>query len=96
MAVHIIHGRQDENINTIDGCEIGDVHNIGYVHNIIYFYPYVLGTSNDLTEYLVLSDLIEILVDVTDLLGTSADTTESLIAVATNNWAAGNFYNDTL
>ena len=45
---------------------------------------------------LVLSDLIEILVDVTDLLGTSADTTESLIAVATNNWAAGNFYNDTL
>jgi len=96
MAVHIIHGRQDENINTIDGREIGDVHNIGYVHNIIYFYPYVLGTSNDLTEYLVLSDLIEILVDATDLLGTSADTTESLIAVATNNWAAGNFYNDTL
>jgi len=96
MAVHIIHGRQDENINTIDGREIGDVHNIGYVHNIIYFYPYVLGTSNDLTEYLVLSDLIEILVDATDLLGPSADTTESLIAVATNNWAAGNFYNDTL
>jgi len=96
MAVHIIHGRQDENINTIDGREIGDVHNIGYVHNIIYFYPYILGTSNDLTEYLVLSDLIEILVDATDLLGTSADTTESLIAVATNNWAAGNFYNDTL
>ena len=96
MTVHIIHGRQDENINTIDGREIGDVHNIGYVHNVIYFYPYVLGASNDLTEYLVLSDLIEILVDATDLLGTSADTTESLIAVATNNWAAGNFYNDTL
>ena len=34
---------------------------------------------------LVLSDLIEILVDVTDLLGASADITESLIAVATNN-----------
>ena len=79
MAVHIIYGRQDENINTIDGREIGDVHNIGYVHNIIYFYPYVLGTSNDLTEYLVLSDL-----------------TKSLIAVATNNWTADNFYNDTL
>ena len=45
---------------------------------------------------LVLLDLIEILVDVTDLLGASVDTTESLIAVATNNWAAGNFYNDTL
>ena len=34
---------------------------------------------------LVLLDLIEILVDVTDLLGASVDTTESLIAVATNN-----------
>ena len=45
---------------------------------------------------LVLLDLIEILVDVTDLLGASVDTTESLIAVATNNWTADNFYNDTL
>ena len=96
MALHIIHGRQAENINTIDGREIGDVHNIGYVHNIIYFYPRVLGTSNDLTEYLTLSDLIEILVDATNLLGTSADTTEALIAVATDNWALGHFYNDTL
>ena len=60
MAIHVIYGTPDEYIHTFEGQEAraSEINMEGYTYNI--FYTWILGTSSDLTEDLLVDTAINL------------------------------------